>query len=373
MRAIARANKGIAVQISAFVRVAFVLFCAIGPAVANESLGTAGPFRMVGGGKCDVGLVAQLQGQCDPPPIDPRLSAERRSQAEVERALELISLIRMDQAKKSLDAAIAADPRNAKAYKLRARMAIPGSPASAEADVNAGLLLAPSDSDLLATRAFLSLGRKDMYDAIHAANDAVAAKPDSADALWIRARVLNETDKPADAEADLGRALTVAPDHGPARFLRAQIRMAMDQVEEAAADASVLLDQNPADISARQLRAVARTRLGDLIGAIEDLSAILGEPGKPVNINPAIARMGELYLQRAILLVAAGRKDDGMEDLDTITKMGGPPALLRMQVYLRSHGFPDVPIDGKRSQLFDDAIKACFIDKACGRGLTKRN
>ncbi len=169
MRAIARANE--AVQISAFVRVAFVLFCTIGPAVANETLGTAGPFRIVGGGKCDLGLVAQLQGQCDPPPVDPRLSAEQRSQAEVERALKLISLIRMDQAKKSLDAAIAANPRNAEAYKLRARMAIPGSPASAEADVNAGLLLAPSDSDLLATRAFLSLGRKDMYDAIHAAGE----------------------------------------------------------------------------------------------------------------------------------------------------------------------------------------------------------
>jgi hypothetical protein len=27
---------------------------------------------------------------------------------------------------------------------------------------------------------------------------------------------------------------------------------------------------------------------------------------------------------------------------------------------------------GKRSQLFDDAIKTCFIDKACGRGLTKQ-
>lgn len=85
------------------------------------------------------------------------------------------------------------------------------------------------------------------------------------------------------------------------------------------------------------------------------------------------AMFGDLYLQRAILLVEIGRTDDAMRDLDSIGAIGGPRAVLRLQVYLRGHGFSDVPIDGKRSQILDDAIKACFVNKACGRGLTQRS
>jgi hypothetical protein len=43
---------------------------------------------------------------------------------------------------------------------------------------------------------------------------------------------------------------------------------------------------------------------------------------------------------------------------------------LQMQVYLRSHGFPDVKLDGARSDQLDDALQACFIDDACGRGIS---
>jgi tetratricopeptide (TPR) repeat protein len=348
------------------------------PAAADGSLGTAGPFRTIGGATCAAGYIAQMQGKCDPPPVDQSLSPAARSQAEVERALKLIALMRLVQAKQALDAAIALDPRNIAAYKLRARMAIPGSLASAEVDVNAGLLLAPSDSDLLATRALLLRDHQDtdctcMQRAKRDADDAIKANPKNADAFWIRAQIFRDLGKMDAAEADLSQSLVLEPDHTRARMLRAQIRMMMDRAKEAADDASVVLEQNPADISALQLRAVVRAQFGDLAGAVDDLGAILGEPGKVTNITPAAAMFGDLYLQRAILLVTVGRPDDAMRDLDTIAAIGGPQALLRLQVYLRGHGFPDVAIDGKRSESFDDAIKACFVDKACGRGLVRRS
>jgi hypothetical protein len=44
-----------------------------------------------------------------------------------------------------------------------------------------------------------------------------------------------------------------------------------------------------------------------------------------------------------------------------------------MQVYLRNNGFPDLTLDGKRSQSFDDALKACFVNEACGRGINQRS
>ena len=60
-----------------------------------------------------------------------------------------------------------------------------------------------------------------------------------------------------------------------------------------------------------------------------------------------------------------------MRDFDALVGSGGARAILRIQVYLRRSGFPDVPVDGKRSDAFDDAVKACFINEACGRGLAQ--
>jgi len=56
--------------------------------------------------------------------------------------------------------------------------------------------------------------------------------------------------------------------------------------------------------------------------------------------------------------------------LESIVRFGGARAVLQMQVYLRSHGFPDVKLDGVRSDQLDDALQACFINDACGRGIS---
>ena len=347
------------------------LLTGFGSAAAANSLGTAGPFRVFGTTTCPAGFLAQLQGKCDPPPVDPKLAPQPRSAAEVQRALKLIALARMDQAKSALDAAIAADPNNVAAYKLRARLAIPASLGSAEADVNAGLLLAPNDSDLLATRALLRR-HQDKTGAMRDANAAVAANPDSADAYWIRAQILRDLGQLVDAEADLTKAVTVEPGDTQALMLRAQVRLALNRSQDAIDDASAVLQHNSTDLFARQVRAVARGRLGDLAGAIDDLTAILGKPSQPTNVTPSQPSFGDLYLQRAILFAAIGRPDDAMRDLDSIVSIGGQRAILGMQVYLRAHGFAALPINGKRSAAFDDAMKACFVANVCWQGLTQR-
>jgi tetratricopeptide (TPR) repeat protein len=350
---------------------AVAVITSIGGALAQDSLGTAGPLRVVGGAPCPAGLLAQMHGKCDPPPVDPKLDPHARSAAEVQRAIKLIALIRMEQAGDALDAAIAADPKNVAAYKLRARMAIPASLGSAEVDVNAGLLLTPDDSDLLATRAYLR-GSDDVASAMHDADAAIAANPNNADAYWIRARLLRNLGKLPAAEADLTSALTVEPSDTQARVARAQLRLTLNRPTDAANDASALLQQNPADLFARQVRAVARGKLGDLQGAIDDLTEILGKPGLPTNVTPSNQSFGELYLQRAILFASVGHPDDAMHDLETVAAIGGPRAILRMQVYLRAHGFADLPIDGKRSAALDNAMKACFVKNVCWPGLTQR-
>jgi tetratricopeptide (TPR) repeat protein len=352
--------------------VPFALLIGLSSAAAANSLGTAGPFRMVGTETCPAGFLAQLQGKCDPPPVDPKLAPQLRSAAEVQRALKLIALARMDQAKSALDAAIAADASNVTAYKLRARLAIPASLGSAEADVNAGLLLVPDDSDLLATRALLRKAIQDKAGAMRDANAAVAANPNNADAYWIRAQILRELQQFDAAEADLTKAVTIEPGDTRARMLRAQLRLSLNRSKDAADDASAVLQQNPADIFARQVRAVARGRLGDLAGAIDDLTVILGKPGQPMNVTPAQPAFSDLYVQRAILFARVGRPDNAMRDIDSVVAIGGRRAILRMQVYLRAHGFAGLRIDGKRSVAFDNALKACFIDNVCWPGLPQQ-
>jgi tetratricopeptide (TPR) repeat protein len=366
----------------AVLRLAIALFAGAAGAVAGfadalaaDPLGTAGPFRSVGWGRCEAGVQAQFSGACDPAPVDPDLPAAERSQAHFERAIRLLSLVRMEQARQAVDAAIAADPNNVQARKLRARMNIPGNGDVALADINAGLLLAPTDSDLLATRAMLMCGRCDKAGPLHDANEAVRQNGRNTDALWIRARILAELGQLPAADDDLTRALEIEPDYARARLLRAQFRMRLGRLKEAAEDADRVIGGgggNGGGASALQVRALARAGLGDWSGAVADLTAILGAPGAPTTASPRMAFFNELYIQRAIALVHLGRESEAMRDFETVIGLGGRPAILRMQVYLRGNGFPDVPLDGQRSQALDDAVKACFVNDACGRGIAQR-
>jgi tetratricopeptide (TPR) repeat protein len=342
------------------------------PAQAGDPLGTAGPFRSSAWAKCAAGVVEQFRGACDPPAVDPALPAIDQSKAHVERAVTLISLGRIPQAHESLNAAVSADPRNLMALKLRARIAIPGNGDGSEADVNAGLLLDPSDADLLAMRAMHLQDAGNPRAALRDADRAVSLSSRNADVLWMRARILLVNMRFKEAEADLTQALAIEPDYFRARHLRGAVRIHIEQYGDAFEDANRAVTLHPADVSALQLRAMARAGLGDFQGLVDDLTIVLGEPGRPINADPSWALFNGLYIQRAIALVRLGRQQEAMADIETVSKLGGQRSILRMQVYLRSNGFPDVKIDGKRSQLFDDAMKACFIDKACGRGIAER-
>jgi tetratricopeptide (TPR) repeat protein len=322
--------------------------------------------------QCDAGPIAQFEGVCDPPDVNTALPATGQARAHVARALTLISLGRIPQARQSLDAAVKLDPRNLAAFKLRARSQIPGNATAAEADVNAGLALDPSDSDLLAMRALFLHARSDLRGAIREASLAIRNNPRNADALWIRAGIFLHTNDLNGAESDLTNALQIEPDYLRARQLRGEVRMRLNRYADALDDADRVAKQRPGDPFVLQLRATARAALGDLKGLVSDLTTVLGEPGQPINADPALAMFNGLYVQRAIALVRLGRHAEATQDIATVTLFGGQKAILRMQIYLRANGFPNVPITGKRSDLFDDAMKACFIDQACGRGIAER-
>lgn len=341
-------------------------------ASASDPLGSAGEFRLVGWVHCQAGPAARFPGACDPAPVDSTRPAAEQSQAHVARARELLALGRFPQAREAVDAAIKLDPRNVSAFKLRARFEIPGDTRVAEANVNAGLALDPSDSDLLAMRATMLHNRGDQRGALREAAQAIKNNPFNADALWIRAHILLANDKLQEAEIDLTKALDLEPDYFRARHLRGAVRLQLGRYASTIEDADRLLTENPGEFSALELRAMARAALGDLKGVVSDLTDVLGEPGQPTNADPSFAMFNSLYIQRAMALVRLGRHAEAMQDIATVTNLGGQQTMLRMQVYLRNNGFPDVPLNGKRSELFDDAMKACFVNQACGRGIAER-
>ena len=52
---------------------------------------------------------------------------------------------------------------------------------------------------------------------------------------------------------------------------------------------------------------------------------------------------------------------------------GGTPSVLRLEVYLRQHGYPDIALDGRASDALVNAIRACFRLDACLQGLAEHS
>jgi tetratricopeptide (TPR) repeat protein len=279
----------------------------------------------------------------------------------------LISVLRVEQAILELDAAIADDPSNSSALLLRGRLKIPGQLDEAIRDVERTLRIDPEDSNALATRAFI-LRSQDDQGGLRDATKALALRPQNVDALWIRAMILARIGSLNEAEADLSTAVALEPDNPRTLLFRAQIRMRIGKASEARNDATAVLALRR-DTDALQIRAIVQAMFGDYASALDDLNAILGKPEDQPPIIPAGRDFLDLYVQRALALARTGKPAEAKRDLDAIVRFGGVRAVLQMQLYLRGHGFPDVRLDGARSDQLDDALQACFINDACGRGI----
>jgi len=344
------------------------------PALAGDPFGTAGRFRGIGivvPKNCGVPTQQQMQGACDPPKVSPELPAAERAVAHVQRARELVLLLRPEAAYEDATAAIAADPSSIPARVFRIRFAMSQMPSEEILkDFRAAFQLAPRDPYLLATHADWMIPQ----DAKIALQDVSAAmqilRAEDQDMLFIRARAFMELDRYDDAKRDFDRALALEPGDTRIWQFRTRLHLRHGEFAQAIADATALLDRR-FDIQTHEARALAYIALGRHEEAIEDLTAVLGKPGQPGAISAIFPQFNRLLIQRAILSMNVGRPDDATRDLDFIVGTGGPRAILRMQLYLKKNGFSDVAVDGKRSTGFDDAVKACFINQACGRGLVR--
>lgn len=67
----------------------------------------------------------------------------------------------------------------------------------------------------------------------------------------------------------------------------------------------------------------------------------------------------------AALRAAGGDKEGARTAFADVLRTGKLQSVLRVQVFLRNHGFDDVAIDGKASKALEAAVERCLSDKAC--------
>ena len=333
----------------------------IAPFGAQASiLGTSGPFRMLGGVTCPIGSA----NGCVPPPVDNNLPPSQQVMRHVERALTLLDLLRVAEAKAALDDALRLDPDNVQALTLRGRLALTeGSPDTARPDIERAFRLAPSNMNLLATLAALSPSDQALKDL----NTVLSVQPDDTDSLFARAVILLRNHDLTPALTDLNHSLAAAPDDPRAQILRAQVNLQRQSYDLAALDAQKLLSANPRNRQALQIVAAARVGAGDEAGAIESYTAILDGTDltkltPSPDLNAALVERGRLYAKRR-------RFDEAKRDLQVLMSLRGIQETLMLQIYLRGHGYPNVEITGHPTPVFDTALDACFSNTVCGPNL----
>jgi tetratricopeptide (TPR) repeat protein len=163
------------------------------------------------------------------------------------------------------------DPDYVDAYINRVAILIEtGDLAAARRDLTSGLTVAPEDPHLLCLLARLELEEGHRDEAGAAADAAVRAGADLAEAWATRAAIAFELGDPALAVADLTRAIELAPD--PAvLFNRAIAHQAVGNWASAEADLTAVLEAEPAEGEAWLRRSECRHRLGNGEGADNDL------------------------------------------------------------------------------------------------------
>jgi hypothetical protein len=79
----------------------------------------------------------------------------------------------------------------------------------------------------------------------------------------------------------------------------------------------------------------------------------------------------DLLLRRAIARQRAGKIELATSDFDMLLSSDSLKIILQLQVYLRSHGYRAVRINGKSDAELRRALAECLRDPKCGSGLAQ--
>jgi tetratricopeptide (TPR) repeat protein len=311
---------------------------------------------------------------CSEPPLAGEgASVSARVRAHLARAVFAIDMQEPKKALGEADAAIALDGGSTQARHLAARLALTLFDIDrAEREAAIARKLAPRDPQIGTTYASILVARQANREAVGVLDDVMRRHPDYLFARKQHAVLFSYLGECCsrgnyqvalkDYDYLIRRA---APDSG-LLGQRAAVLIALGKPEPAVADLTAALALSPDNALLLISRAEAYAALEQDALAVKDYDVVLSEaaPGVPLHVIP-YDRRAKLLAARALSLVQLKRFSDAANDVVAAISVGGKPAILRAQVLLRRHGFPDVPIDGKNSAELRQALSACFGLKAC--------
>ena len=237
----------------------------------------------------------------------------RRGLKAVERAIDLLkdnkekqSLALVTKAQfvegeeermKILAKAIEVDPKNARAYQLRALLRFAkGDAQQAIEDMKKVLEQDPENAQARLAVAEALVNLKQYDEAMKQIDKVLEQDADAANAHMMRARVYIAQEKLKEAREALGKALDVNTDDVAALLMRARVHLAEDHAEKAMDDVNRILSIRPL-VQALLLRSMIHADQQNFDDAIADLKLL-------VDSTPGNA---ELQLQLAAYYNASGR------------------------------------------------------------------
>ena len=312
------------------------------------------------------------------PCAEPKLAAPDASiavrvAAYLDRAVFDIDMQEPEQALQETDAALALDGDNAEARHLAGRIYLTLFDLNrAEREVTTARRLKSHDPRIETTYAVVLIGRRANREAVGVLDDVIRRYPGYQFARNQRATLFTYLGE-CCARGNYQVALTdyefLIRNNAPDPSLlgkRAGILLSLGQTESAVADLSDAIKLSPSNVDLLITRADAYVALNNDELAVKDYNAVLADaaPGVPLYVLPG-ERRAKLLVARAYSLVRLRHLEDAVRDADAAISVGGKSAILRAQILLRRHGFPDVPVDGENSDKLKQALSACFGLKAC--------
>jgi len=289
----------------------------------------------------------------------------------VARARYFIGMQEFDKALADVDAALKIAPNDIELRHLAGRIAQTiGKAERAEQEFVALRKLRPHDPRINTSYAVMLMGRANAQ-ALRVLADVIDKHPDYLLARWERARLYSQLgdcctiDYFVPAAADLAFLIQNTPPNATLRAMRANALSRLGHDKEAVVDLTAALEIMPGRSDLLQSRAKASAAAGFYELAAKDLDTLLEMQGTTPIYAMFENDRAKLLMDRAAALVELGRLSDAAKDAIAAVSLGGKKAVLRAQVMLRRHGFPDIPIDGQVSASLEQALSACFGLKAC--------
>lgn len=222
-------------------------------------------------------------------------------------------------------------------------------------------------------RIFINLRTADIdADALRAAEQAVALKPDAAHARMVYGRILQMTGRYEEAVRQFEAAIDGDDPSGKDSFVLisephplealAYVYNQMGKPAVAVETLGKYMDTVP--VAERYYAHYQqRAEYYELAGMYAMAAANFGEAASRAPTEYA----EELLAKRAMLLAKDGR--NAGDELRSVLERGSLKPTLKVQVFLRNQGYDEVTINGKYDDATKRALDACLLDKECAPGI----